>query len=543
MNGEEPERIEFNVEKNQRQVESRCHRNRCRLSLWIYSIGEMEPKGTQKNDGKKAADTIKGDWLQQDVELKRQIIRLLGTDNEDLRRDISWWLKLDEGIRFPQSTILTKCKTIQGTDKGRQPVVFGGPIGFLELECGTSKYRMHCPGISATYHPDVFNRSSSDHQPVSPWCLTLNSEGSLETLLGQHIFTAFMWAIAKDVSAKRIDSKDQTIIGHPDTFILDTAEALRSLRLENTVLLGVANAIQRSELGCIQEAYLCIIPPLSYSKKLLIELVVHFVRRQMKSQEVLGNWGKDEPVCRKLFEVCQSFGTRHIGFLKATAIFIDIFLSIIYHLLRENQQGRNDYNMSTLERLRGDIVRALNPMKEPRQQPRPDSLPHIIHYFAQVYATQKRLDLALSKDLSPFSVSEIPRFLSQPTTFTNLMTAFYDRRAALFNRCNSNERDILGWSPLHYAAVTTRRLKSCNNDVNHDADSKVTDLVEWTPLHYAIESVKESELEPVIWTLLQGGVDFEMRGRDGTTPLHCAAKRGCSSHRYVATGSQHRNPR
>jgi hypothetical protein len=363
--------------------------------------------------------------------------------------------------------------------------------------------------------------------------LIVNSEGSLEILLAQHMFTAFMWAVAKSgVSAQRIDLKGQTTIGHPDAFRLDNSEALLSLRHENSVLVGMANAIQQSGLGSLQEAYLCIIPPLSFFHHLPIEPVVDFVRWQMRDYEVLGRWEKVVPVYIQLFRVCKSFETTpHEGFHKATAILIHIFLSVCYSLKLQQEQ-QHVGGVEQLQRLKDGILEELNPKNA---APKSASLCGLICNFAKLYKIQNRLDKSVWEDLAIDVASEVENsgdihtIFQHPTVFSKIMTMGY-RKVKDIGPENVNVRDILGWTPLHYAAVRKDEMQKelvIQELLNLGADPKATDLAGWTPLHYTIDTaVKEEKLELVMWTLLQGGADIEMRGRDGIGLLHCAAKTG-----------------
>ena len=103
-----------------------------------------------------------------------------------------------------------------------------------------------------------------------------------------------MWAIMKDDLAEKDDhlakrlDKGETSIVRGDLFSMDDPDTLRSLGLENKLLTGIANAIQQTGLGSFQEAYMCIIPPLSYSGKLPMEAVVEFIQQCTREHEMLG---------------------------------------------------------------------------------------------------------------------------------------------------------------------------------------------------------------------------------------------------------------
>lgn len=104
-------------------------------------------------------------------------------------------------------------------------------------------------------------------EPVS--ALTVTATGSLQCLLIQHLFAVFMWAVVKDRRVK-IDNTETRII-NPKVLSqhVDLADQVDSVRLENKVLLELAKAIEETRLCDIQEAYLCLVPPLSSANVLL----------------------------------------------------------------------------------------------------------------------------------------------------------------------------------------------------------------------------------------------------------------------------------
>lgn len=81
------------------------------------------------------------------------------------------------------------------------------------------------------------------------------------------------------------------------------------------------------------------------------------------------------------------------------------------------------------------------------------------------------------------------------------------------------------------------------NRANVNANVNARDLVEWTPLHYACRSGKELDEEVghgvssrrkisrgslylVISRLIKEGANIDAQGRDGVAPIHCAAMTG-----------------
>ena len=87
------------------------------LSLWIYHIRSTE---SSERSMKKGAVN---DWLRDDLELKREVVQLLGPDEPEktLQRDIKWWVG-----------DLTYVNNDSVAQRGRAT----GPVGFVNIESG-----------------------------------------------------------------------------------------------------------------------------------------------------------------------------------------------------------------------------------------------------------------------------------------------------------------------------------------------------------------------------------------------------------------------
>lgn len=382
--------------------------------------------------------------------------------------------------------------------------------------------------------------SSADRYSDGPShpALIVDAEGKLELLLAQHIFSAFMWAIAKHgKSSNRIDLmlKDQTTIRYQDAFRSDDPKTLLSLRLENKVLTGMANAIQQTGLGSLQDAYMCLIPPLSSTKQLPIESVVDFVRRQVRDYEIRGQWEKAVPMYTTLFQICKTLGTEDRDFRKATAMLMDVFRSVCTTLKLREKEQRSD-GVETLKQLRGELLQEMNlklesDVQEPTAEPSKYSLEYLIYNFAKLYSVQRRPDRDLWIDVMPDAVfddrsGDVHKIFQHPTVFSTILSISDWNVKKEIGAENSKARDILGWSLLHYAAAVRADVKVIQALLDIGVDPNASDLAEWTPLHYAVETVEQDKLEPIIWALLRGGADIEIRGRDGMGLLHRATKKG-----------------
>jgi hypothetical protein len=100
------------------------------------------------------------------------------------------------------------------------------------------------------------------------------SEASLEQLLAQHIFSAFIWAVTLYIPKDRIN-RNSTVVEDGDA---DAYGNPIFSSLQNKELLEIATSIQKSGMGSLEDVLLCIIPPLSCENKLPVDAAVDFVR-------------------------------------------------------------------------------------------------------------------------------------------------------------------------------------------------------------------------------------------------------------------------
>lgn len=521
--GDEPQSIEFRVENIMGKWKADATKIEAALSLWMFHIWLEETRNGSNLKSNWVRKRTDADWLQQDPELRHQVIRVLGPNTDDFRKDLKWWLgnSIDEII--PQ-----------------QPLGFSGPIGFVGLESQTEGWgKSPCCSEFAAPLPAVTIDliGFSDKNLISNGSLKVKSESTLERLLAQHVFAAFMWAIASvGKSTRRIELmlKNQTTVVHHDEFRQDDPETLLSLKFENKVLTGIANDVHRSGLGNLEDVYMCIIPPLICTNQLPSEAIIDFVWLHGRDHGALERWEEVVRMYIKLFQVYKTPGNKEPVLRKATAILIDAFQFVCTTIRSRLQEQRQD-GVAKLESLRNCLLQELKPGQQPDLQhgsdssPKENCLQHILHNLYTLYTMQRRLDRDVWKylvsDVECAPDDDVHRYFEHPPAFTKIMSINRWDIDSKISAEDINSRDALGWSLLHYAAVrgdeaVIREL------LKRGADPKAIDLVEWSPLHYAIETTEQTKLKANIGALLQGGADVRMRGRDGTGPLHCAAKKG-----------------
>ena len=334
-----------------------------------------------------------------------------------------------------------------------------------------------------------------------------------------------MWAIADSIPSEALNGKGKTSIKRGDLFRTVEPETLLSLRFENNVLSGIAKAVEQTKLGTLEDAYMCIIPPLSRAKKLRTEAVVEFVRQQVLGHEMLRHWKEVLAVYVKLFRIFKLLGPDHPDFRKTVAVLIDAFLSISDTLMLRESQRRGD-GLQELKKLKEEISCEVYPITKDK---RDDSLGDLMSNFGKLLKRQKRPNLDQLKDLvSKDASGDLDKFFQQKN---EPLSAIITMQASGVKDILSEKigvTDIFGWTLLHYAAIRLDK-EVVEELLKKGANPKAKDLAERTPLHYAIDAANPNDetdkrLKAVVSVLIEYGADTELRGRDGIGALHCAAR-------------------
>lgn len=112
------EDIHFMVEKLDRKWKIDATYIEAALSLWLFRIHEAD--ADQHKENQKKTDY---DWLRKDKDVRRKIVRLIGS-GESLQRDIKWWIGDMVGEDSQHKS-----------NNDRQDSEFG-PLGFVNVEAG-----------------------------------------------------------------------------------------------------------------------------------------------------------------------------------------------------------------------------------------------------------------------------------------------------------------------------------------------------------------------------------------------------------------------
>lgn len=361
-------------------------------------------------------------------------------------------------------------------------------------------------------------------------CLATVSEAPLASLFAQEMFSAFMWSFARSPNVKKI--KGQTIVQPLPGQNSNSKTSWQFFTLENDTLTKLAQSIERTGLGSLGEIYMSIIPPLSAEEKLPdAGVVVNYINQQCKKHQLGGSWEGAAEMYLWVFNACShkssksSSTTSHItkpvqtASTRATVALIEFLesLSTEAERCKEQELGRA---MDEFVALNTMLLEYVNLLQNFGSQ-------ELLHSLKPLYRRQGRslawlyringpgMDQGLLPDDRPSSQS--------PTDHDSIRDQLQEvvRQPEVNGVSRVNEKDVLGWSPLHYAA-RIGDAELIGELVEAGADWGSEDLREWTPLHCAATN-KSLELE---WKLIRDGVDVNTQARDGFSPLHCAAQSG-----------------
>ncbi|KAI5819248.1 hypothetical protein BZA77DRAFT_377736, partial [Pyronema omphalodes] len=173
--------------------------------------------------------------------------RVLGPRTSGLNRDLRWWMSDDvnRGINRTGRNVPTRPDLT---------------IGFRGLDT----YAEFAPSGKVKPGPSSPQRVDSGGEIDR---LSMITTSPVDTLLAQHIFSSFMWAISEHIPSEKIN-KSTTAVKKGDFFNANDINSFLSCRLENRTITGLAADIERTGLVSLDEAYTFIIPPLSVANQL-----------------------------------------------------------------------------------------------------------------------------------------------------------------------------------------------------------------------------------------------------------------------------------
>ena len=365
-----------------------------------------------------------------------------------------------------------------------------------------------------------------------------------------------MWNVVKCVKEGSNIFTETSDLSNPSA-IGSTVNTEMSLqipnRFENRVLTQLARKIQGSGLcATIDDARMCIVPALCYSKQLPPwDSVVRSVMTDLKPAEAQGNWGQVVPVYARLLQQCFSWGGRHPLFLHVTGIVLETLHIVANNLtLLKSQEINEGTQFQALQQARNTLESILK-----QQFPRSDL--KILYHFALLYRFQLRFNpevwfkLNITKELLQDTIEEAkktndelrylyhyfePEQNPEHWGFISIDKEEFTMQKGqigITGKSGGEWRDILGWTPLHYV-MRLGDLPAIKQlyVLLGECGATLPDASGKSPLYNAYEGFKspsehysDKEVQEVIRPLIRA-TGSGIQARDGRSLLHYAAMTG-----------------
>lgn len=494
------------------------------LSLRLYFINDEEKvehqhqHHTEKQQPPGSQPPEDATWPRAETSLSKGSLRLLGHATPALRRDLEWWVPRDIG------RVIGAEEDGEGMlEVASHRVVSSGFSPETTLQTpgdNPQKYR--------TQNMEELNFEESgklvNAERTGYALLATESYDSLKLVYAQDMFSSFMWAVAKMLTAPVEGGAD---LIRP--IASDSNDAWNSVTLRNARLSKMAQEIYATGLGSLDQVYLSIIPPLSVERKLPpANVIVDLAREQAKPHEQLQRWKAAGDVYLWLFRTAKTFeeqtdiaaGAKTTPLeqngvtTRATAVLMEYLRMVTETIELRQNQHYNEADISNLKMVQSSLQKELEGANQ-----------QVLSNLSRLYRIQGRpWSYRLVKDTEPTQDEDAV-----------LLQTFHFTQVHLLARSNIwshsgvhpldtkdlNPKDIHDWTPLHYAAVGENKIVF-RELLQRRADVNAKDLLEWTPLHYACQH----DAALFVQEIIREGADIDARGRDGIAPLHCAAMSG-----------------
>ncbi|KAK3343525.1 hypothetical protein B0T25DRAFT_554551 [Lasiosphaeria hispida] len=513
------------------------------LSLWMAYIEETHPPGLQSSavdaDGK---GLRQAGWFDPGaITPTYRYRRILGDDLYNsgvLKRDLSWWVDgFSEQLLAPHRD--PNVKLIIG---------FNGPEVLVSKTKG------------------------ADAELAIDSCL------SLPLILAQHLFTAFMWSIAKYLPPSCLGQglplqKQEVEVSRGRKFVPQQFRGTWSEpALRQRSLTKVAQHIERTGLGDATEVLLCIIPALSFADLLPNEVMLRILPQKNP------DWGWAEVADCYDHLLQSSLGKSIEERLCYEAVVVTVdFLLVVTEPYGDDTEPWHElggalnrlantlisgyphilgklFMIYHLQRRFGDVIMALNRfgnIKSSRHQFEPNIGNAILSGLSEedkdplndlrwtdIWSVDSRDFFAHKLSLSPGHL-DILRILAGGHHDSPRDSDFRASRRLLeaYKTISSciNEYDIFGWTPLHYTSLCqefpiVQKIYGAVQDLDPNGGKrgilKLRDKWGRNPLHVAARDGRHDNLKELLSFAEDSRAIAQLAGQDGLTAVHLAVKRG-----------------
>ncbi|KAF4810450.1 Ankyrin-3 [Colletotrichum tropicale] len=510
------------------------------LSLWLSSVNDGKQKTAKlPKIGERPGDKIN---REDDARLRMEEsngelgLRLLGLHTAALHQNLRWWVPKDllrifevqehEQSQEPQDPQqhryhqddnqehVFEVETHRVIGYGQQKVCLQDARDEIKKNQNSFQFSRKDLPEDTTDEDDDEIAEDTETNTV----LATESYSSMPMLFAQHIFSAFMYAVAG--KGKKIKLFQDAVDVQPNT---SGESTWKSFTLRNATLSAMVSEIESSGLGSLADIYLIVIPPLSENHKLpqADDAIIEMARKKARQYEQLKHWEEATKIYVWLFRTANTHRERGI-ITKATAVLMEYLRQI----------------SSAIDLMEGEVARSFEPLKESKESIEKElngSADHqVLLSLMELYARQGRgwkcaaickqdartSRAGESKQLEEFNFT----YLQREVLLRNYINVYGAQRSDL------NASDIHSWTLLHYAA-RIRNWTGIYQLIEAGANVNSIDVNGYTPLHYACQYSMEvdrdaEDRERTINQLIRGGADVNSQGRDGMAPLHYASMEG-----------------
>jgi len=485
------------------------------ISLWSYRMRKYE---------RALGDTPDGDGSFWDYgHGAPTVLRVLGPATKLLIRDCEWWM--DRGGRFVVVETLELQKNAKPSSK----------VATLETKELSKTIAQVNRSTAKNSTASVAPHRIVGTEPIYHESLVFVSETPLRRMCAQEILSSFMWAIAGTVQS--IAGKTEPRSATPPRDHKSKPDQWFDFKLENDFFQKLAETIAESGVTSNnQDAYALIIPPFAAADKLPgVSYVVAETRRKLRNLQVVEkqeNIAKIRKAYIELFKICNSSRRTHSTTISVTALLMEELCSlnnaVALYTDRANFENEGEKIRKSLDHIKNQLIKdgdkdTLGALiylyeKQGRDSGGTGQLPS--DCATEIRATCEFENLKRLEERARWNLAH-ELVTDNKDRVQEIVDMGWDR----IPKCgfDLDAVDILGWTPLHYAANKpgdhlglVRSILDAGGQVDPRTES------DYTPLHYAAASGHTQ----VASRLYGKGAAKDARNIDMRTPLHLAAEHG-----------------